>query len=143
MRHVRLITDRLRALSLDLAWAESPETNVAEAEMLDAFVARFGRLQDTFADHYCPNFLCTTGIATWIFFITDRFLENRLERRALGSPVFRAILLSMEMDACALTNWFSRRSRSNFRCRLFGNASSVMVVITKSNRSHASISFSA
>lgn len=57
LNHLRTTANRLRALAPDLAWAESLEIDVAKAEMLDAFVARFGRLQDTLGDKLLPSLL--------------------------------------------------------------------------------------
>ena len=41
---------RLRSQNLDLAWAESLENNDERSEMLDAFVSRYSRLQDSLGD---------------------------------------------------------------------------------------------
>ena len=45
----RTIT-RLESQSLDLAWVNSLEESDERSEMLDAFVSRFSRLQDTLGD---------------------------------------------------------------------------------------------
>jgi hypothetical protein len=53
-------SQRLRFLFVkpfDAARASSLKTNVDEAERTDAFVARFGRLQDTLADKLLPTAL--------------------------------------------------------------------------------------
>jgi uncharacterized protein YutE (UPF0331/DUF86 family) len=41
---------RLRSQHLDLAWVESLENNDERSEMLDAFVSRYSRLQDSLGD---------------------------------------------------------------------------------------------
>ena len=41
---------RLRSQSLDLAWVGSLENNDAHSEILDAFVSRYSRLQDSLGD---------------------------------------------------------------------------------------------
>ena len=41
---------RLRIQTLDRAWVESLENNDARSEMLDAFVSRYSRLQDSLGD---------------------------------------------------------------------------------------------
>ncbi len=51
-RHLRVTADRMSALVPDIAWVESLEDNVESGEMLDAFVSRFGRLQDTVISFY-------------------------------------------------------------------------------------------
>lgn len=56
-RHLQVTADRIRALAPDVAWIESLETNVEGGEMLDAFVSRFGRLQDTLGDKLLPAML--------------------------------------------------------------------------------------
>lgn len=43
-------TSRLQAQAIDLAWVQSLEVNDERSEMLDAFVSRYGRLQDTVGD---------------------------------------------------------------------------------------------
>lgn len=41
---------RLQAQKIDLSWAQSLESDNSRSEMLDAFVMRYGRLQDTLGD---------------------------------------------------------------------------------------------
>lgn len=55
--YLEVTANRIRALAPDLAWIESLETNVESGEMLDAFVSRFGRLQDTIGDKLLPAML--------------------------------------------------------------------------------------
>ena len=49
--------DRLRSLNIDIFWVESLENNDEHSEMLDAFVSRYGRLQDTLGDKLLPTIL--------------------------------------------------------------------------------------
>lgn len=49
-RHLGITADRLRARQPDREWARSLEADIEAAEMLDAFVSRFSRLQDTPAE---------------------------------------------------------------------------------------------
>jgi hypothetical protein len=49
--------DRLRALTIDLQWVESLDNNDEHSEMLDAFVSRYGRLQDMLGDKLLPAML--------------------------------------------------------------------------------------
>ncbi len=49
-RHLKLTATRLNALKPDLKWVKSLEDRVEQGEMLDAFVSRFSRLQDTLGD---------------------------------------------------------------------------------------------
>ena len=46
-RYLARTMARLRSQNLDLAWVKSLEDNDEHSEMLDAFVSRFGRLQDS------------------------------------------------------------------------------------------------
>jgi uncharacterized protein with HEPN domain len=43
--------------NIDIEWIEALEQNPQHSEMLDAFVARFGRLQDTLGDKLLPAIL--------------------------------------------------------------------------------------
>ena len=43
-------TVRLRSQNIDLAWVKSLEDNDGRSEMLDAFVSRYSRLQDSLGD---------------------------------------------------------------------------------------------
>lgn len=48
---------RLFKASLDAAWVERLESDEDLAERLDAFVSRFGRMQDTMGDKLLPSLL--------------------------------------------------------------------------------------
>ncbi len=56
-KHLRLTATRINALKPDLKWVESLEERVGQGEMLDAFVSRFSRLQDTLGDKLLPALL--------------------------------------------------------------------------------------
>lgn len=77
-RHLHLTAERLRAQSPDLAWVESLETQVENGEMLDAFVSRFGRLQDSLGDKLLPAVLRASLEAT------GAQLDNLLRAEKLG-----------------------------------------------------------
>lgn len=49
--------DRLRVMNVDISWVESLESSDEHSEMLDAFVSRYGRLQDTLGDKLLPAML--------------------------------------------------------------------------------------
>lgn len=49
-RYLERTAARLRVQTIDLDWAESLENNDARSEMLDAFVSRYSRLQDSLGD---------------------------------------------------------------------------------------------
>ena len=50
-------TSRLRALNIDISWVDALENSDEHSEMLDAFVSRYGRLQDTLGDKLLPAML--------------------------------------------------------------------------------------
>ena len=56
-RYLERTADRLRARNIDLSWVESLENSDEHSEMLDAFVSRYGRLQDTLGDKLLPAML--------------------------------------------------------------------------------------
>lgn len=53
-RYLERTAIRLRGQNIDSAWIESLENNDEHSEMLDAFVSRYGRLQDTLGDKLLP-----------------------------------------------------------------------------------------
>lgn len=56
-KYLKLTANRLQALEPDLKWVKSLEDEIEYAEMLDAFVSRFSRLQDTLGDKLLPALL--------------------------------------------------------------------------------------
>lgn len=56
-RHLLITTQRLSTQRIDIQWVEALEKNIALSEQLDAFVARFGRLQDTIAGKLIPELM--------------------------------------------------------------------------------------
>ena len=70
--------DRLRALNVDLSWVESLDNSDEYSEMLDAFVSRYGRLQDTLGDKLLPAML-RAGLEK-----TGSQLDNLLRAEKLG-----------------------------------------------------------
>lgn len=56
-RYLARTADRLQAMKIDLPWVESLENNDERSETLDAFVSRYGRLQDTLGDKLLPAML--------------------------------------------------------------------------------------
>src|SRR5450759_4798846 len=56
-RYLERTADRLRAQNIDLSWVEALENSDEHSEMLDAFVSRYGRLQDTLRDKLLPAML--------------------------------------------------------------------------------------
>lgn len=54
-RHLQMTTERLFSQRIDEAWVAKLGENVELAERLDAFTARFGRMQDTLGDKLIPE----------------------------------------------------------------------------------------
>lgn len=64
IHHLRLTDQRLFSELFTQDRAEQLETNVELAERVDAFVSRFGRLQDTVGDKLLPHYLNAVGEST-------------------------------------------------------------------------------
>ncbi len=64
IRHLRLTNQRLFPDAFTPEKAGQLETDVELAERVDAFVSRFGRLQDTVGDKLLPRYLDAVGEAT-------------------------------------------------------------------------------
>jgi len=77
-RYLKRTADRLRSLDIDIFWVESIESNDEHSEMLDAFVSRYGRLQDTLGDKLLPAILRASLEKT------GAQLENLLRAEKLG-----------------------------------------------------------
>ena len=108
-RYLGRTADRLRALTIDLQWIELLDDNDEHSEMLDAFVSRYGRLQDMLGDKLLPAMLRASLEKTgsqldnllraeklgWIdstqTWIEIRELRNKLVYEYIESP---AVLLS-------------------------------------------------
>ena len=59
--HLRYTHSTLFALSLDAHWVQSLSENNALAEKVEAFVSRFGRLQDHIGEKLVPRFAALVG----------------------------------------------------------------------------------
>lgn len=56
-RHLSYSWNSLSSQTIDVEWVDSLEQNPGCAEQLEAFVSRFGRMQDTMADKLFPRWL--------------------------------------------------------------------------------------
>ncbi len=56
-KHLAYSWNSLFRQRLDIDWVNGLEQNPARAEQLEAFVSRFGRMQDTMADKLLPRWL--------------------------------------------------------------------------------------
>jgi len=77
-RYLERTAGRLRALNINLSWVESLDNCDENSEMLDAFVSRYGRLQDTLGDKLLPAML-RAGLEK-----TGSQLDNLLRAEKLG-----------------------------------------------------------
>ena len=77
-RYLERTANRLRVQNIDLSWVESLENSDEHSEMLDAFVSRYGRLQDTLGDKLLPSML-RAGLEK-----TGSQLDNLLRAEKLG-----------------------------------------------------------
>lgn len=64
IRHLRLTDQRLFPTPFTRKKAERLEADIDLSERVDAFVSRFGRLQDTVGDKLLPQYLNAVGEAT-------------------------------------------------------------------------------
>ncbi len=82
-KHLLQTTERLATETIDAEWVAALESRPELSERLDAFVARFNRLQDTLGDKLIPelmrNMLETPGT------VLDNL--NRMEKLGLVSSV--------------------------------------------------------
>lgn len=117
VKHLGYSHAKLAAKGIDLAWVESLNDAPDEAELVDAFVARFGRLQDTLGEKLFPRiaallgespkaFIDTLSFAErqgWITngddFIVTRKLRNRLVHEYMVDPEQFLEALIMAIDA--------------------------------------------
>ena len=103
-RYLTRTANRLNELNINLSWVESLDNNDLHSEMLDAFVSRYARLQDTLGDKLLPAMLRGSLEKTgsqldnllraeklgWIestqIWIEIRELRNRLVHEYIESP---------------------------------------------------------
>lgn len=55
--HLNYSWNRLFCREIDVSWVEDLENNPELAERMEAFISRFGRIQDTIADKLLPRWL--------------------------------------------------------------------------------------
>ncbi len=78
VRYLLRTAARLHALKIDAAWVKSLDESDENSEMLDAFVSRYSRLQDTLCDKLLPALL-------WVSLEkTGAQLDNLLRAEKLG-----------------------------------------------------------
>jgi hypothetical protein len=103
-RVLRFSTERLRAYPMTGEWVKSLNEDMATAEILEAFVSRFGRMQDTIGDKLIPRALAAQAerqgsaldnlaraeqlgwMASAAEWLTARELRNRLVHEYTEDP---------------------------------------------------------
>lgn len=84
-RHLSYSWSRLYSQLIDAAWVRGLESTPELAEQLEAFVSRFGRMQDTIADKLLPRWLLALAETPGGQIET----LNRAERRGVVEDVER------------------------------------------------------
>jgi hypothetical protein len=95
-KHLSYSWNSLFSQAIDVEWVDSLEQNPSCAEQLEAFVSRFGRMQDTMADKLFPRWLLALAEAPGsqietlnraerlgVLTSTERWLEARNLRNRL------------------------------------------------------------
>ena len=116
--HLAYSLGRLSSLRIDAEWVRSLERQPELAERLEAFVSRFGRMQDTIADRLLPRWLLALAEApgsqietlnraerlgvlssaeSWL---AARKLRNRLVHEYMRDPQAFAEALKLAQAAC-------------------------------------------
>ena len=75
-KHLRYSQTTLFALSVDLVWVENLAAQPALAEKVEAFVSRFGRLQDHLGEKLLPRYAALVGESPKTFIDTLSFAER-------------------------------------------------------------------
>ncbi len=121
--HLRYTHETLFAQHIDIAWVDMLAENPQAAEKVEAFVSRFGRLQDHIGEKLVPRFAALLGEApktmldmmvyaekmTWVpsaeDFFSARKLRNLLVHEYLSDPLL--FLQSLQAANLAATTLFS------------------------------------
>jgi hypothetical protein len=118
--HLAYSRDRLFSVPIDAAWVLGLETAPELAERLEAFVSRFGRMQDTAGEKLIPRWLAAlaenpgshienlsraerlnvlSGVDEWLEL---RKLRNRLIHEYMEDAAAFAADLNLARDGCAM-----------------------------------------
>ncbi len=135
-KHLAYSWKRLDALPIDPGWVRELESAPEMAERLEAFVSRFGRMQDTIADKLIPQWLAALAekpgslienlnraeklgvldnVEEWL---EARKLRNRLVHEYMQSPESFAEDLRIAKEYCHLLVNTYNRFRDDARMRM-------------------------
>ena len=93
-RHLRYSLGRMEIEPLDAAWVQALEKDPERAERLDAFVARYGRMQDTMGGR----------LLRWLFEALAERPETQLDRLQRAEALGLIESAARWMEARALRN---------------------------------------
>ncbi len=128
--HLDYSRNRLFALAVDNEWVACLESRPEEAERLEAFVSRFGRMQDTISDKLLPRWLLALAerpgslidtlnraerlgvIENALQWVAMRQLRNKLVHEYLGDPAEFAESLLLARDFVDVLNATYNRLRN-------------------------------
>ncbi|HHJ19396.1 MAG TPA: hypothetical protein ENJ84_06165 [Gammaproteobacteria bacterium] len=135
-KHLAYSWERLNAFPIDPGWVRGLESAPEMAERLEAFVSRFGRMQDTIADKLIPQWLASLAekpgslienlnraeklgvldnVEEWLEALK---LRNRLVHEYMQSPESFAEDLTMAKEYCNLLVGTYNRFRDDARMRM-------------------------
>lgn len=137
-RHLSFSWSRLFLTEVNVQWVEDLDKNPELAEKLEAFVSRFGRMQDTIADKLLPRWLqaqaenpgsqievlnraerlnVLDSVENWLI---ARKLRNRLVHEYMEAPkAFSDDLnLAKELSSMLITTYNQLRDFANSRMHL-------------------------
>ena len=135
-RHLDWSLRRLDGETIDAQWVSALESRPETAERLEAFVSRFGRLQDTIGDKLLPRWLTALAerpaslienlqraerlgvIDSAEQWLATRALRNRLVHEYMSDPEAFARALIMAQAQCAMLVQTYGRFRQEAQLRL-------------------------
>jgi hypothetical protein len=119
--HLRYSQRTLFAMPIDLAWVKALSEQPALAEKVEAFVSRFGRLQDHLGEKLLPRYAALVGETPRTFIDTLAFAERAgvmpdadafIAARRLRNALVHEYMLDAQI-------FFESLQASNEACTLF------------------------
>jgi hypothetical protein len=128
--HLRYSQSTLFALPIDLAWVQSLSRQPALAEKVEAFVSRFGRLQDHIGGKLLPRYAALVGEPTKTQLDTLAFAErvgllNNADAFIAARGLRNALVHEYMHDAQV---FFENLMAANPACEMFYNTSELVAL---------------
>jgi len=128
--HLRYSQSTLFALPIDLAWVQSLSRQPALAEKVEAFVSRFGRLQDHIGGKLLPRYAALVGEPTKTQLDTLAFAErvgllNNADAFIAARGLRNALVHEYMHDAQV---FFENLMAANPACVMFYNTSELVAL---------------